>query len=116
MDRLIVNPSGPVESVLAAGVPTVLLGSRAEEVACDVVTSDTYGGMRLATRLLLDHGHTRVGFIRGRGAGASAQSCQRGYADELADRGIAVDPELIVEAPYTLEAGRTYRGCHRCTR
>jgi DNA-binding LacI/PurR family transcriptional regulator len=104
MDGLIVNPSGPVAAVLAAGMPVVLLGSRTEDMPCDAVTSDTYGGVRLATRHLLEHGHQQIGFVRGRGGGAGAR--QRGYADELGDWGLEVDDALIAEVPYTLEGGQ----------
>jgi DNA-binding LacI/PurR family transcriptional regulator len=104
MDGLIVNPSGPVETVLAAGMPVVLLGSRTDDEPCDVVTSDTYGGVRLATRHLLRWGHRRIGFIRGRGGGAGAR--QRGYADELAEWDLAVDDRFISEVPYTLLGGQ----------
>jgi len=69
-----------------------------------VVTSDTYGGVRLATRHLLEHGHRRIGFIRGRGGGAGAR--QRGYADELDDWGLKVDEAYIAEVQYTLLGGQ----------
>jgi LacI family transcriptional regulator len=82
----------------------VLLGSRSDELLTDVVTSDTNGGVRLATRHLLEHGHRRIGFIRGRGGGAGAR--QRGYADELDDWGLKVDDTYIAEVPYTLLGGQ----------
>jgi DNA-binding LacI/PurR family transcriptional regulator len=104
VDGLIVNPSGPVEAVLTTGRPVVLLGSRSDELLCDVVTSDTYGGVRMATRHLLEHGHRRIGFIRGRGGGAGAR--QRGYADELAEWGLKVDDANIAEVPYSLLGGQ----------
>lgn len=107
---LIVNPSGPLDGVLAHGIPTVVIGSRDDSAACDVVGSDTYGGMRLATAYLVERGHRRVAFIGGLGARAASLPDRgtrlAGYRDELAARGLALDRRLVVEAPYTIEGGR----------
>src|SRR5207302_10534869 len=104
MDGLIVNPSGPLETVLAARMPVVLLGSGRENAPCDMVSSDTYGGVRLATRHLLERGHRRIGFIGGHGGGAGAR--RRGYVDELTSWNVLLDPNLMVEVDYSLNGGQ----------
>jgi LacI family transcriptional regulator len=111
VEGLIVNPSGPLDSVLAHGIPTVVIGSRAEPtVACDVVGSDTYGGMRLATAHLAERGHNRIGFIGGLGARGAASADRGirigGFRDELAARNIPLAPELLVAASYSIDGGR----------
>lgn len=111
VEGLIVNPSGPLDGVLAHGIPTVVIGSRAEpSVACDVVGSDTYGGMRLATRYLVEQGHRRIAFVAGLGKVGAASPDRgirvAGYRDELVARSIDLDAQLLVAAPYSIEGGR----------
>jgi LacI family transcriptional regulator len=111
VEGLIVNPSGPLDAILAHGIPTVVIGSRAEpSTVCDVVGSDTYGGMRLATAHLAERGHHRIAFIGGLGAGATTPPDRgiraAGFRDEIAARGLALDPALIVAAPYSIDGGR----------
>jgi LacI family transcriptional regulator len=111
VEGLIVNPSGPLDDVLAHGIPTVVIGSRAEpSAACDVVGSDTYGGIRLATAFLVDRGHTRIAFIGGLGARAMTPPDRgirvAGFHDQLEASGIHLDPALILSAPYSIDGGR----------
>lgn len=56
-------------------------------------------------RYLYERGHRRIAFITGRLAHASARQRQQGYADALADAGIAYDPELVREGNWLHENG-----------
>ncbi|HEY3061379.1 MAG TPA: substrate-binding domain-containing protein [Chloroflexota bacterium] len=110
VEGLIVNPSGPLPEILAHAIPTVVIGSRAEpSTTCDVVGSDTYGGMRLATAYLAERGHRRIAFIGGLGPRATTPDRgirAAGFRDELAERDLYLDPKYTLAAPYSIDGGR----------
>lgn len=68
------------------------------------VGDDELGG-RLATRHLLDLGHTRIGLVGGPRYATSAVGRRKGYQDALAEAGVKLDPQLVVEADFSIEAG-----------
>jgi LacI family transcriptional regulator len=59
---------------------------------------------------LINLGHHRIGFISGRFDLMSADRRLRGYRESLAQAGIPIDPDLIVQGDFTAGAGL------RCTR
>lgn len=67
---------------------------------------DNEGGAYLAVRHLIDLGHTRIAHISGRPGRADTERRLCGYRRALADCGIELDPGLIFESYYTIEAGR----------
>ncbi|MFI6427863.1 LacI family DNA-binding transcriptional regulator [Promicromonospora sp. NPDC050880] len=64
---LIVTPAGADHSALrgeiAAGLTVVVVDRPAAGMDVDTVVIDNRGGVRAATRHLLDHGHRRIGFV-----------------------------------------------------
>jgi LacI family transcriptional regulator len=69
-----------------------------------LVTNDAVGGAQAAHHLA-DHGHRRIGHITGPLTFRSTHERRRGFADALADRGIALDPAWVKEGGYTFESG-----------
>lgn len=69
-----------------------------------LVTNDAVGGGE-AARHLADLGHRRVGHITGPLTFRSAHERRRGFAEGLAERGIALDEACVKEAAYTFESG-----------
>ncbi|GAA1391361.1 LacI family DNA-binding transcriptional regulator [Luteococcus peritonei] len=65
---------------------------------------DVLGG-RLATRHLLDLGHRRIALVGGPSYATSASGRRRGFEEALADAGVALDPSLVVEGDFSMEAG-----------
>lgn len=105
-DAVAINPTVVTSAdLLATGVPTVLLGMRNDLHEFDNVGSDTYGGVQLALQHLYDLGHRRIGFIRGQHKSGRGLSRQQSYQDFLTRHRLRLDPTLIIEAPYELEAG-----------
>lgn len=69
-----------------------------------VTTSDRLA-VAEAAHYLESLGHRRIGFITGPGGFLSAKERQTGFLGALAERGITVPPQCIVEGGYTYESG-----------
>jgi len=69
-----------------------------------LVTHDREGARAVAQHLA-DLGHVRIAHITGRTGFRSARERQAGFEDGLAEAGLTLVPQLIVEGDYTFEAG-----------
>ncbi|NVM98532.1 LacI family DNA-binding transcriptional regulator [Arthrobacter sp. SDTb3-6] len=80
--------------------PLVVLGEGIEGSRADHVTISNVAAMKAATTHVLSSGRRRVAVIGAQPEGpvATGASRLRGYADALADYGIAVDPALVMTA------------------
>jgi LacI family transcriptional regulator len=115
VDGVILDAGGPDEGLLTAlrraAVPVVLVGSRIDDAALDVVTVAPNGGYA-AVRHLLERGHRRIGLIAGPPVpGGDVTSGPRlakagGYLQALAEAGITPEAALMVQGDYTREGGQ----------
>lgn len=96
-----------VAHLVQLGFPFITHGRTKEGPEHAYLDIDNEGGFRRATALLTDFGHRRIGLINGQPNRNYADDRQRGYAAALADKGLPVDPDLIVAAPMTVESGYT---------
>jgi len=85
------------------GVPVVSMGAEVEGMASIVL--DNGDGMREITRHLIDHGSERVACIRGPANNIEAEQRFQGYLRALAESGLELDPELVVEGDFHAESG-----------
>jgi LacI family transcriptional regulator len=69
------------------------------------VTPDEIYGARLATGHLVDLGHRRIAYINGPVEFYASSDRLRGYAEELAEHGIAYDPALVTRGDWQVESG-----------
>ena len=102
-----------VRQIRASGQPVVLVDGHHPEVA-SVSVDNRLGGI-VATRHLLERGHTRIGLVLPAEASVPSLRRRAGYEDALAEAGLDPDPDLVVHARwdgdhhgYTRYAG--YRG------
>lgn len=111
VDGVLVNSgvggAEPLRGLAAAGMPFVVLNRRleaADGVDADYVLIDAEHGTYLATRHLLELGHERI-LYHNLAAPASVPSLERvpGYRRALAERGIAFDPDWVLETSRHLE-------------
>ena len=86
--------------------PLVLLGEHLldVDVPYDRVVIDNVGAARLATKHLLDQGRRRIATIGNQApvsiiGGAGGQRRLRGYTRALADAGVPLDPQLVIQIP-----------------
>ncbi|KAB7754682.1 LacI family DNA-binding transcriptional regulator [Mycolicibacterium phlei] len=101
VDGMIVAPSAGSEhstlpEIIATGTPLVLI-DRGADIDCDQVASESVAAARALTAHLLDLGHRRIGVVRGLAGITSTTERFDGYVAALADHGIAVDAELVVD-------------------
>lgn len=75
-----------------------------DEPARMVVTNDSLGAAE-AARHLAELGHTRVAFISGPDSFRSSHERGRGFAEGLAEHGLALDPAYVRRGAYTFESG-----------
>ena len=86
--------------------PLVLLGEHLldVDVPYDRVAIDNVEAARLATKHLLDQGRRRIATIGNQApvsiiGGAGGQRRLRGYTRALADAGVPLDPQLVIQIP-----------------
>lgn len=95
---VVIAPEAAAEHVserFETHLPVVMVAAGAEPAAGVRITSiDQAFGARLATRHLLELGHTTIGHIAGPNAWFDAIERVRGWRDELGDHGIRPGPQL----------------------
>jgi LacI family transcriptional regulator len=94
----VVNVSGEV--------PIVAIDPHTGPADMPTVESDSFHGAQLATRYLIELGHTRIGFVSGRPDLRSSVLRDAGYRSALLEVGIAFDPALVVVGRYQEDASR----------
>ncbi len=88
-----------------AGVPIMLMGQLPGS-DLPFVDIDAVRDAKMAVNHLIEMGHKRIGMITNAPlAYISAQQRRQGYEQALAEHGLAVTPDLIVEGNYTPESG-----------
>lgn len=87
-------------------VPVMLVNCYKRDGGVPSVVSDELQGGRLATQVLVDHGHRRIGFLNAPESEAPA-TFQRleGHRDALASAGIPFDPALLTRVDPEQEGG-----------
>lgn len=105
-DAILINPVCVNNAdLLAAHIPTVLIGSHTNFPDFDSVGSDSYGAMQLALTHLYNLGHRRIGLIRGQQV-RPRHTRLPGYQDFLANNGLLLDDDLIVQVPFDEQGGK----------
>lgn len=101
VDGMIVAPSagserGTLPEIVRTRTPLVLI-DRGVDVESDQVVPENFSSTRSLTAHLLDLGHRRIGVLRGLAGISSTTERFDGYSAALADRGVAVDPALVLD-------------------
>jgi len=71
----------------------------------NVMTDNEYGGW-LATRHLVEQGHTRIAYLGGPTLGRSQAARAAGYRRAIEEAGIEFDPTCLLEGDGTISSGR----------
>ena len=69
-----------------------------------LVTNDALGAREAAVHLV-ELGHTRIAYLTGRSGFRSSEERKRGFAEGLAEAGLSLAPELVIEGDYTFDSG-----------
>ncbi|WP_377161160.1 LacI family DNA-binding transcriptional regulator [Roseateles sp. UC29_93] len=98
VDGIIVLTGGLSDEFLAAlarELPVVVTGRALQAAGLHALKTDDVEGARVATRHLIERGHTRIAFIGGDASHADAAERERGYRAAFTEAGLAVDENLI---------------------
>jgi LacI family transcriptional regulator len=95
----------PAATHFNTNAPIVAVDPHYEITEYPSVISTNKEGATQAMNYLLNLGHRRIGFISGRSDLMSADRRLRGYQDSLAQAGIPIDPDLIVQGDFTAGVG-----------
>lgn len=85
--------------------PYVLIDQSDDDENSSFVEATNWQGAYEATRYLYELGHTRIAFIKGVPAVRSAIDRLRGYKAALADCGVPISEELIIDGDYQQRTG-----------
>lgn len=97
--------SKALPAALDTGLPLVLVNRRIDDIAGDQVVSDNIAGGQQVARYFIAHERTAVAVIGGGPSVSTGRDRRRGFLEEFARAGIAVDPKLCPETAFTYEAG-----------
>jgi LacI family transcriptional regulator len=86
-------------------IPYALVNRFSDEGQDPFVGSDDLMGARLATRHLIELGHTRIGHLAGQSTVSTGVLRRRGFAAALAEAGLPAPSELQVESGFVEEGG-----------
>lgn len=96
----------PYEDLIARGIPVVLVNGFAGEPPIPAVGINVTDAAADAVRHLGSLGHDRIGLVVGPTRYPTANDFVAGYTEGLAALGLAFDPTLVSETPWTLEGGQ----------
>jgi LacI family transcriptional regulator len=89
----------------AEGVPMVRIAPAIDRTDTPSVQIDDYVAAREMTAHLIGLGHRRIGFILGREGHRATEERHRGFMDEMAKHGLAVDPALMLPGNFEFADG-----------
>lgn len=90
---------------LADRLPVVVVTRQVEGLENQCICLDNFEGAYRATSYLVEMGHTAIAHITGNLSHQDAHDRRAGYLQALADAGIEVNPNFIVEGDYTESSG-----------
>ena len=105
---IIMMPSIHNEEVLNSyirDVPAILLNTEIETLESVTIVIDNYQGARGVTQHLVDHGHTKIGFIHGAPQNYDSQERYRGFLDALRVNGLKHSSSLESQGNFTENGG-----------
>ncbi|SAL68593.1 LacI family DNA-binding transcriptional regulator [Caballeronia humi] len=109
IDGLVIASAGE-DAVLAQSLahsrePLVIVDRNIEGISADLVQIDHEKGAYLATKHLLQLGHSEIGCITGPVSTAVSAMRVHGFIRAMAERGIEIEPNAIVESDFSATGG-----------
>jgi LacI family transcriptional regulator len=94
-----------VDQFVGAGIPVVSIASSHLNDRISCVRIDDRQASHDMVSHLVEHGHTRIGYIKGDPNQTASAHRWQGYRDALADAGIGYDPALVQPGYFTYRSG-----------
>ncbi|HSJ89573.1 MAG TPA: LacI family DNA-binding transcriptional regulator, partial [Anaerolineales bacterium] len=99
------DQAGALDFLLQRGMPVVMIDRDVPNVEADAVLTDHELGGFIATRHLLELGHTRIACIAGPSSITPSAERNPGYRTALGQGGIAFEEKLIFRGDYHAQSG-----------
>ncbi len=100
MIRRELNPSIDIGEI-----PCVTMNGYCKDMSVTAFTTDEIYGGKIATQLLIEAGHRRIGFINGEMWMDAARERLVGYKKALAKAGISYDPDIVRDGNWRPDSG-----------
>jgi LacI family transcriptional regulator len=94
-----------IQALQNRGMPLVIVDRQVSGVEVDSVLTDNHQGGLLATRHLIELGHTRIGCIVGPSDLTPSAARITGYQQALSEAAIPFDETLIIKGDFQYESG-----------
>ncbi len=94
-----------LKKVVASKIPIVCLDRIPEGFPVSSVTTDAVTASEMCMRHILSMGHKRIAIINGDLALQTAKDRLQGYTNALAEKGIPLDPTLILTGDFRFRSG-----------
>lgn len=94
-----------VAAIERNGLPVVMFARWVEGAEAPVFRGDDKLGIEMATRYLIELGHSKIAFIGGRRETSTGRDRRGGYLAALDEAGLAADPALQLGSEATRKAG-----------
>ena len=110
VDGVLVHPGDVVDaaglcSLIASGVPAVLIHAEYGDAISSAIVDDTAAG-EVAAQHLIELGHRRIAVIAGAPGSETSERRVAGVERALARTGLILDPALVAMVGYTPDDGR----------
>lgn len=110
LDGVIVAPpmsedDNILDALNAAQIPTVLIAPKDVSRTDISVSIDDSDAAEAMTQHVIEHGHSRIGFIRGPDNHSSARRRFKGFKSSIARSGLTVEDAWIGQGDYTYRSG-----------
>ena len=86
-------------------LPMVRIGAMLDPERGSRVVMDEYDAARAISKVLLDAGHRRIGFIKGPREHLVSIRRQNGFANALGGKALRLDPELTAQGDFSQRSG-----------
>ena len=97
-----------VELIKHSTIPIILVNRYLKEINTDVITVDNYRSGYIATRYLIEKGHTRIAHLAGPKSSISCQNRMMGYLDAMKYANLSLPDNAITYVQNTYENGYAY--------
>jgi LacI family transcriptional regulator len=98
---------GLCQSLIDANVKYTALAGYLAPGGAVAVSADDRAAMRSLTKLVLDAGHRRIGFLRGNQGLLDSEERYAGFMDAMMEAGVHVDSAMVVPGTFDFESGQT---------
>ncbi|MGX1930609.1 LacI family DNA-binding transcriptional regulator [Flagellimonas sp. 2504JD4-2] len=94
------------DKIVSNGIPLVMFDRSEDVLKADYIGINDYGGSKLVVDHLVEQGCKRIAHIAGFANTRIYKNRIEGYRDALAEHGLPLDADLLVESKLTINDGR----------